>query len=171
MTLVSTNVLKLLLVCRKKDTQLQYVCFIKKKGFVQQNAAAAPSHTTWQSVFVQTDGWLTQHLLYKENHLFVSSVRHFWKVYSWGESEAEKSRGVSNEFIMENECCLDRGGETDSQVIFTLLLQLVDSVMLKRRAVSEECGLSQRDTVKDRAVQLSHPPANSDSSKCAHTLH
>lgn len=47
---------------------------------------------------------------------------------------------------------LDRGGETDSQVIFTLLLQLVDSVMLKRRAVSEECGLSQRDTVKDRAV-------------------
>ncbi len=29
------------------------------------------------------------------------------------DGEAERSRGVSNGFIMENECCLDGGGEPD----------------------------------------------------------
>lgn len=39
---------------------------------------------------------------------------------------------LSNGFIMENECCLDREGETDKHVIFTLILLLVDSVTLIR---------------------------------------
>lgn len=40
---------------------------------------------------------------------------------------------VADEFIMALESCLDSGSETDCRVVFILLLQHVDSVMLKRR--------------------------------------
>lgn len=77
---------------------------------------------------------------------------------------------------MALESCLDSGSETDSRVGFTLLLRLVDSVTLKRRCHTRAlcvttCGLSQRDTVKERGqfkVVFSHPAGNGDSSKRSH---
>lgn len=53
-----------------------------------------------------------------------------------GSSKRSRTGGkgirLSNGFIMENECCLDKEGETDKHVIFTLSLLLVDSVTLIR---------------------------------------
>lgn len=86
------------------------------------------------------------------------SLRHFSEKCSF------TGRGREHQSLMDLLCrlesCLDSGSETDSRVVFTLLCSLLIRSHHKRRCHTrararlshEGCGLSQRDTVKERAV-------------------